>query len=413
MRRARERGPVLRPRSSFAVVSLVMLSLVAGCAAPADEAETEPADGTSAIVGGIATDAAPAVGFLAVVSTATAEPFSFCTATLVAPNVILTAAHCLESDETLRKKHGPTYLHFGVGRPKDRKLVRVTSFKLHEEWGGSADMRTAGPNDVAFGILASPVRNVTPLGVRRYRHLGGCSYSSLGYGIAQAGYRAGVDAVVDVPTDPRRSLEVCASWLRVDGMVETASDKGSICQGDSGGPLLRRTDTGVEIVGVASYIAWRSKDSGCSGGARAYYTPISQHTDFVDAAIAAGEDALRAPTEPEPEPAPAPSTPAPAPSTPEPAPSSPAPAAPSEDATPAPSAPPEAPPTPSRTVEEFENEDPVTEGRRASSSSSSSSSSAGCSVGRNAPCPSGLAALAPLALAAGLLGRRRSRRSTR
>src|SRR4051812_2852057 len=68
--------------------SLALLFLIAACAAPASEASEDSASTDDAIVDGAETFEHPEVGLFH-------NGGSYCTATLIRPNVVLTAAHCV------------------------------------------------------------------------------------------------------------------------------------------------------------------------------------------------------------------------------------------------------------------------------------------------------------------------------
>ena len=267
-----------------AVLLLVAVSAMA-CAAPATE-EDGAATG-SAIVGGIPTSDFPGIGyFQAIGKTPTGERSSgsFCTGTLIAPDVVLTAAHCLDDLEESFDA-GTTYdrLEFAIGasdRAADTRVsVAAKTVKLHPGYkvtGGTDDTT----HDIGYVVLREPITIAQPLRVKRTMHAASCSYVATGYGVSLNGFAHKATHVDAESNGIRRALVTCASAGYDDAMIVTHTSAGSQCNGDSGGPLrIRQTD---EIVGVVSY----SGASTCTANTRTYYTPVATHLDFVDEALA-------------------------------------------------------------------------------------------------------------------------------
>src|SRR5438128_2143738 len=90
-----------------------------------------------------------------------AQPVKSCTATLVSPHVLATAAHCTGGDFP-SKGAGYTYWVFAgadVTAPSP-KLLEVTSVTFDPSY-------VKGSHDVAVAILAKPLDGVTPIPMNR------------------------------------------------------------------------------------------------------------------------------------------------------------------------------------------------------------------------------------------------------
>jgi secreted trypsin-like serine protease len=264
----------------------------AGCAEPS--VQEEDAEGSSAIIGGEESDAVPAIGYIANAGTNVGGTFfvdPFCTGTLIAPNVVLTAAHCADAAE-----QQSSAIHFGIGDPRDKRVVSVTQPPvLHPAYDAEDGVRDYS-HDMAYLILDTPITDVAPATIRRTSHAGHCDYVSTGYGVSRAGFVHGSKAA---PSDSgkRASTATCGDagyttgkrLLAEDdislpgGMIRTYSNGvGAPCVGDSGGPLRIRNTR--EIVGVLSQIAERV----CTTDNVAFYAPIEPSLGFIDEALAAG-----------------------------------------------------------------------------------------------------------------------------
>lgn len=177
---------------------------------------------------------------------------STCTATLLAPNLLLTARHCV-SPSTGEEEVICGRSLFGEPTPAT-DLYATNAMQLQEDsaWfqGDSVYVPKEGNDtcgyDVALIILSRnvPAALATPAVPRIDREvLAGESYVAVGYGLNDSGH-AGARRV-------RRDLEVacepgaCGLGVRVSEFVGETG----ICEGDSGGPAL---DADGKVVGVVS-----------------------------------------------------------------------------------------------------------------------------------------------------------------
>jgi V8-like Glu-specific endopeptidase len=165
-----------------------------------------------------------------------------CTAALVAPDVVLTAAHCVESlTGTPRFLVGEDYM-------PPEAVFNGVEWHMHPLYEGSGGGGSP-PYDVAVIIISGdPIsRGIEPLAVNlEETSLLGERIQSVGYGL----------------TDPSGSWNTRRWWTTQEVISESpaiyiASDGGrsGLCQGDSGGPMLYTTSDGTpRIMAVASSI---------------------------------------------------------------------------------------------------------------------------------------------------------------
>ena len=215
-----------------AVVS--MFGSLAGCAA-------EPAEptgsSTSSIIGGVSDPGHPSVGLLrsVVQITPDGQPYAVagCTATLIAPSVMVTAAHCVAGrhywDEVSFEQAPDPFAPHGAPGWIPAALMASPDY----------DGDTSHGHDIAVVLLgARPDRPLSPVAAPPPV---GSILTAVGYGMnvyGSDGTGAGERRTVDIPlvsVGPRE-------------MIAGREGQGT-CHGDSGGPLF----AGDVIVGITSY----------------------------------------------------------------------------------------------------------------------------------------------------------------
>jgi uncharacterized protein (TIGR03382 family) len=169
-----------------------------------------------------------------------------CSATLVAPDVLLTAAHCV--DPATHPGHvfgaflGADASSYDTLAELEPQLVAIRATHIH------ADYDTAPPfhADIGVALLTSPITDVTPIRYRR-TPLAAADVGSpariVGYGQAMLG----------VNSSTRRQAETVIAALDPGDTIAVGSAGRVTCLGDSGGPALFDGGDGEELVGVDSY----------------------------------------------------------------------------------------------------------------------------------------------------------------
>jgi V8-like Glu-specific endopeptidase len=256
---------VISCRSEPALAAALLF--VAAAAASACGVPLEPASGMApqAVVGGSPDPSSAAVGAIVYASPLCGEPKEAadasaitCSGTLIAPRVVLTAAHCVENDDVPQALAVVFATEVTEALPEES--VRVTLGRLHPAW-------SAGVNDIGALILAedAPVAPM-PLELSALpADLVGQTARVVGFGVDEEG-----------KTGARKSGAVRVTSLE-EGSFRIAADPGMTCGGDSGGPSFLDVDGAPRLIGITSY-----GDPACSTGTQ---MRVDVHAAFLQTII--------------------------------------------------------------------------------------------------------------------------------
>jgi hypothetical protein len=225
---------------------------------------TEPAP----VIGGAIEDGYPAVGWL---EWSEQLGRTFCGATLIAPDIAVTAAHCVMYDFSNTLISGDIY--FDLGRFVSRGLYRVRKIIPHPEFVNG--LGYPWPHDIAVLVLESRTFSTAPAHIA-VPPAADCKYRFIGYGRETEGDQWETDGYHSA----RKSLDMCVTDLENPLNIVAHGTDGGNCYGDSGGALV--IDGTDKLVGLTSTPA----QAGCTTQNLVNFTPVAPHEGFIQRAIA-------------------------------------------------------------------------------------------------------------------------------
>ena len=192
---------------------------------------------------------------------------NFCSGALIAPDLVLTAAHCVEGNSDTK-----IVVYDARRTPELRDVRRVARHPQFNPQGIRARRASA---DVALLQLAQPLaKPVAALGIPLEPIAAGQSFSIAGVGVTRPGDgKSGglVRAATLISTSQPGRLQI--------RLVDPANGGLGACTGDSGGPVVQQQSGRATVVGVMSWSTGANNTAGCGG--LTGVTPLTLYRDWV------------------------------------------------------------------------------------------------------------------------------------
>lgn len=197
---------------------------------------------------------------------------NFCSGALIAPDLVLSAAHCVPPDATYK-----IVIYDDKRQPKLLDIRRVAS---HPQFNIKSIAAHRASADVALLQLGEPLAAKTPapLGAPLEPIASGARFTVAGIGVTKRGDgKSGgtVRAATLIATGRPGTLQI----RLVDPATNNARDGLGDGTGDSGAPVFETQDGRAVIVGVVSWSTGANNSAGCGGLTGA--TPLTLYKNWI------------------------------------------------------------------------------------------------------------------------------------
>lgn len=194
-----------------------------------------------------------------------------CTGTMIAPNIVLTAAHCIAPGTANR------VIDYSSKPPT---LIAPQQVAVHPRYNAQSIAAHRATADVALLRLPAPMpgKSAAPVGVPRIPFTPASRFTVVGIGSTVAGRDAGVGTVRAAPlavTGQPGTLQV----RLVDPQTQNKSAGMGACTGDSGAPAFEDQNGLSVITGVVSWSTAANNAAGCGG--LTGVTPLTLYRDWI------------------------------------------------------------------------------------------------------------------------------------
>ncbi len=194
---------------------------------------------------------------------------NLCTGTAIAPDLVITAAHCVAPPATYR-----------ISTPDEPKGLPVARIEVHPRYNAKNYVEGRVTADVALVKTASTLpAKVTPVALAAGGNVvPGDRFTIAGFGTVAPRSDEGLGtprAAVLVATGKPGSLQV---RLFDPATKDTRLGQGA-CTGDSGGPAFRQIGGDYRLFGIVSWSTGPSSTAGCGG--LTGVTPLGLHAKWI------------------------------------------------------------------------------------------------------------------------------------
>lgn len=214
--------------------------------------------------------------------TSDADYKQICTGSLIAQDVVLTAAHCVLSTG-----------FFQVQTNAD--TLNQSTYKFHEvdaSWKSPRYSAKRLINDFGLLKLTEPILDITPIPYAKSSQLKKSdalrSFKLFGWGVNQDGEEATYLGTANLSYQASSAAKIFKSYFNPKTMIAAGKYNATervyagACNGDSGGPLVG-TISGVEtVVGITSY-----GRTGCNYKAPSIFTKVAYFAKDISSGLAA------------------------------------------------------------------------------------------------------------------------------
>jgi secreted trypsin-like serine protease len=197
---------------------------------------------------------------------------NFCTGSVIAPSLVLTVAHCVQS--------GADYKIVQYGADKTPQLQDVKNVAIHPGFRMEAMLAHRATADVALLRLDAPAKGkvAAPLGVPQLPIAVGAKFTIAGVGVTVRGDGRSAGTIRSaslVATGKPGTLQI----RLIDPVTMGLREGLCACTGDSGSPVFEDQQGAATIVGVVSWSTGPNGSGGCGGITGV--TPLTLYRDWI------------------------------------------------------------------------------------------------------------------------------------
>ncbi|CAH1982353.1 unnamed protein product [Acanthoscelides obtectus] len=169
-----------------------------------------------------------------------------CGGTLVNPLVVITAAHCIKSNDIYLVNWK------GEKQPAQRVIAHPEYHARTDPATGEKDARFS-KNDIALIIISEPWKTETAVVLNEDKDVpSGMPVISIGYGITELGQDTDQLKMTETKTMSYNDCKSIEVYLD-EGFFCTHNGYSGTCSGDSGGPLFMNKGDNIALVGITSF----------------------------------------------------------------------------------------------------------------------------------------------------------------
>jgi secreted trypsin-like serine protease len=198
---------------------------------------------------------------------------NFCTGALIAPRLVLSAAHCVGPGADYK-----VVLYDDKRQPQLRDVARVAA---HPQFNVQGILAHRASADVALLLLAQPLpgsKAPAPLGAPLEPIAASQEFAVAGIGVARRGDgKSGgvIRAATLTSTGQPGRLQI----RLVDPATNNLREGLGACTGDSGAPVFQLQSGRAVIIGVVSWSTGANNAAGCGGLTGT--TPLTLYRDWI------------------------------------------------------------------------------------------------------------------------------------
>lgn len=269
MNRQRKGSYPRRPAKRRPWLCAFFLFAAIACEIP-PQAEGPMGDTPQRIVGGEQTHYALFKGAVGLLIDWGGGSAQLCTGTLIDPELVLTAAHCVYLPEQgVDVRNAPQKIEIAGGSDllgmTKVSYTRGKKIVIHSEWDGKMEW---GKIDLALILLEDPITEIAHYGIRETAPAEGDEGMLVGYGMI------GID---DIPSAGLHRMGSSRVLELSPPLMEIGNPAGT-CQGDSGGPFFVKNKDTWQLAGVVSFGTERE----CMPNRDTWATVLSSQKQWIE-----------------------------------------------------------------------------------------------------------------------------------